>query len=461
MAESHYYGIVGLGATGFSCARFLAQQNIPFVIFDTREAPPQLKAFRESFPEVTVYTGNDWPRGVLRSLKVCVVSPGVNVTHPQLQFAKAQGVEIIGDVELFARFNTKPIIAITGANGKSTVTTLVGEMALADGKKVAVVGNIGTPVLEIFKQGAIEPDLIVMELSSFQLETTSSLQPIAATVLNVTPDHMDRYANFNEYKAAKHRIYHQARNVIINLEDPSSDSPAIPHDAKRWYFTTQVVPQSKDDNIFSVRHIDGKRWLTQGSIPLVPVDHLKIQGEHNVGNALSALALGSAAGLSMEAMLQALQSFTGLEHRCQWVAQVNDICWINDSKGTNIGACEAALKGLGAGLKGKIVLLLGGDGKGADFSPLAGWIKQFCRAIIVMGKDAPLITAALAENAETFSANNMAQAVMIAHNCAQAGDVVLLSPACSSLDQYRDYTHRGEIFMDEVRKVLKLNAYSA
>ncbi len=452
--NSNLHIVIGLGATGLSCVKFLTKQNVPVIVMDTRESPPNLKDFLEAFPEVMVFTGNDWPQDVLNSAKALVVSPGVAISIAPIQQAAKAGVEIIGDIELFARNIHIPIIAITGANGKSTVTTLVGEMAQCAGKKVAVVGNIGTPVLTLFDQGFVDVDLIVMELSSFQLETTHQLRPLAATVLNITPDHLDRYAGFDDYVKAKHRIFHQAQQVIINKQDSLSDSKDIPSLAKRWFFTTDE-PKAGE---FGLRQIEGKTWLAYGEKNLLPADELKIVGNHNLSNALSALALGSAAGLSLDPMLEGLKNFSGLAHRCQWVAENNGIRWINDSKGTNIGATQAGLEGIGQQLKGKVVLLLGGDGKGADFTELRPLVMQYCRAIIVMGKDAPRILEALADVVESFSVSNMMQAVECAKECALPGDVVLLSPACSSLDQYQHFSHRGDVYMDCVLSILQRNA---
>jgi len=448
--NSNLHVVIGLGATGLSCVRFLLKQHIPVVVMDTRDIPPNLAQFQKDYPTVPVYTGHEWPQAILNQAKALVVSPGISIAIAPIAQAKAHGVEIIGDIELFARINKAPVIAITGSNGKSTVTTLVGEMARVAGRKVAVVGNIGTPVLDVFDEGMPAFDLIVMELSSFQLETTYSLQPLAATVLNVTPDHMDRYDSLADYASAKHRIFMNAQHVIINQDDPLSQSAQISNLAKKSFFTTAVPTQ----NQFGLRTLEGKMWLALGEQNILPADTLKIVGKHNLANALSALALGAAADLPMKEMLQALVSFNGLSHRCQWVAEKEGIRWINDSKGTNIGACQAALEGIGQQLLGKIVLLLGGDGKGADFADLSSQVIKYCRAIIVMGKDGSRILAELGESIQSYAAGSMQEAVEIAASCAQSGDVVLLSPACSSLDQYQNFSHRGEIFMDTVKAVL-------
>lgn len=442
------YIVIGLGLTGRSCVDFLLAQGKSVIAMDTREVFSGREEIVKTHPQLLIFAGErSWPQTILNQAKVLVVSPGVSIAHPAIQKAKEAGVEVIGDIELFARMNKVPVIAITGSNGKSTVTALVGEMARLAGKRVAVVGNIGVPVLSM--EQTIDHDLIVMELSSFQLETTSSLRPLAATVLNITPDHMDRYDSFEDYIAAKHRIFLGAKQIIVNQDDPLSDS-ADWLEGERLYFTLQAPTTS---STFGLREKQGQIWLAQGETYLIAQTELKMAGRHNVMNALSALALGTAAGLPKEAMLAALREFKGLPHRCQWVADRHQIRWINDSKGTNVGACEAAIKGLGEGASGKIVLILGGDGKGADFTCLREGIAQYCRAIILKGKDADKILGDLKDCVPAHRVTTMEEAVMRAAECAKPGDCVLLSPACASLDQYRDYTHRGAVFMEAVSKI--------
>ena len=441
------YIVIGLGATGVSCVDFLLAKKHSVIVMDTRDNPPMLKEIHRHYPELTVYTNEkNWPQSVLNQAKALIVSPGISVMHPAIQHAKEAGVEIIGDIELFAQFNQTPVIAITGSNGKSTVTALVGEMARLAGKRVAVVGNIGVPVLSTdFSQPY---DLIVMELSSFQLETTRSLKPLASTVLNISPDHMDRYDKLEDYVRAKHRIYDETMVAVINRDDPLSNS-TLKTSTQKIYFSSGVA----QDNEWGLQHYQGHTWLSYGSKRLLCETDLKLAGKHNLVNALSALALGHVAGLSLESMCQAITEFKGLPHRCQWVADRENVKWINDSKGTNIGACEAALKGLGETTSGKIVLILGGDGKGADFSLLKTSVSQYCRAIILKGKDADKISQALKNCVPVFHVNTMEEAVLQASICAKPGDLVLLSPACASWDQYRDYAQRGEIFMEAVNKI--------
>lgn len=445
-----YNVIIGLGETGLSVARFLSLKKEPFVVMDTREAPPNLNAFRTEFPQAAVYTQR-WPQDILNQAKLIIASPGISKDVPELAQAKSKGVEIVGDIELFVRHQGAPIIAITGSNGKSTVTALVGEMAKACFAKVAVVGNIGEPVLNTLIRNE-QPAIVVMELSSFQLETTYSLKAIAATILNISPDHLDRYNSFEDYIQAKHRIYINAEHVILNKEDPLCSSDQL-NNRQKIYFTLQT-PQ---DNEFGLRRIQNDTWLCHGNQPLIAQRELNIFGQHNLANALAALALGFAAGLDKQKMCQALKAFKGLDHRCEMVVEQNGIRWINDSKGTNVGATQAALEGIGTHLIGKIVLLLGGDGKGADFSMLLAGVKNYCRAVVVMGKDANLIANALTEVVQAHFANNMQEAVNVAKTLAQPGDCVLLSPACSSLDQYKHFGHRGEVFVECVKREVNGN----
>jgi len=446
MINANYTLVIGLGDTGFSCVRYLSKKGIPLIVMDSREAPANLEKFRQLYPDIPIYLGKNWPQEILNHAQCIVLSPGISRALKPLSIAEEQGVPILGDIELFARENKVPIIAITGSNGKSTVTTLVGEMARASGKTVAIVGNIGSPVLDILTEDA-HYDLIVMELSSFQLETTTTLRPLASTVLNISPDHLDRYSTLADYIKAKHRIYLNTQNAIINKQDQHSLSSEIPDLAIKTFFTLKV-PQAGE---FGLRQREGKWVLAWGEENLLTSDELKIAGLHNLANALAALALGSAGGLNLAAMLSTLKNFRGLPHRCQWVRVENGVTWINDSKGTNIGATQAALEGIGAQTTGKIILILGGEGKGADFTLLNSVVSQFCRAVILIGKDGPLIGAALENTTSLFAANNMQTAVNKAQAIAKTGDIVLLSPACASFDQYQNYAHRGEDFVASVK----------
>jgi len=433
--------IVGLGKTGVSCARFLRRQGIRFAAVDTRAEPPGLAAFREEFPEVAVECG-PLQVSTLAAAATLVMSPGVDLREPAVRAAIAQGAEVTGDIDLFARATTAPIVAITGSNAKSTVTTLVGEMARAAGRRVAVCGNIGTPALDMLDGTPI--DLVVMELSSFQLETTQALGAKVATVLNMSPDHVDRYDSMQAYHAAKHRIFAGCEQVVINREDALS-RPLLAAGVRAHSFG--VLPD--DSNEFGLIERQGEAFLAYRRQPLLAVSELRIAGQHNVANALAALALGFAAGLEFAPMLDALRHFPGLPHRCQWVATHGGVSWYNDSKGTNVGATVAAIRGLGA--RHKVVLLAGGQGKGASFAELAPALAKQGRMALLFGEDADQIAAALQGVVPLERVADLAAAVTRARQHAVPGDVVLLSPACASFDMFRNYEHRGDVFMQLVR----------
>jgi len=430
--------VVGLGATGLSCARHLARLGAPFAVVDSRENPPGLDTLKEICPDVEVHCG-ELDADFLSQAHELILSPGVAKAHPAIQAAVASGVALSGDIDLFCREVTAPIIAITGANAKSTVTSLVGEMAAQAGIDVGVGGNLGLPVLDLLAQGP--KALYVLELSSFQLETTNDLRAAVATVLNITPDHMDRYEDLNDYRMTKHRIYRGCEHAVFNRQDALT-APLLPMGVPNSSFGTDK-PDLKQ---FGVLEQDGERYLARGIEPLLPVSAMKMRGEHNVTNALACLALGDAAGLPMAAMLEALQQFAGLEHRCQWVRELNSVAWFNDSKGTNVGATVAALEGLGPTLAtdNRIVLIAGGVGKGADFSPLAAPVSQYARALVLIGRDAELIADAV--DVPTTMASDMDDAVRQCAELAQPGDIVLLSPACASFDMFSSFGNRGKVF---------------
>jgi len=432
--------VVGLGKTGLSVARFLAHQGIELAVADSRESPPALAELRERLPDVAVFLGGFDPSVFARATHL-IVSPGVALETPALRYAITKDMRILGDLDLFACMAKAPVIAITGANGKSTVTTLVGLMAEADGRRVRVGGNLGTPMLDLLDE---EADLYVLELSSFQLERASLLEPLAATVLNISPDHMDRYADVQAYAAAKQRIFNGRGVMVLNADDAMVAAMAEAGRRTVWFGLQEGIPLH-----YGVRPIEGEEWLVCGDEPLLPGREVGIQGRHNVANALAALALGDAAGLSRAAMATVLRRFEGLEHRMQRVANIDGVAWINDSKATNVGACVAALEGLTE----KAVLIAGGDGKGADFSVLASTAAQKLRAAVLMGRDAPLLDAVLRKVVPTVRVENMKQAVEAARKLARRGDTVLLAPACASLDQYRDYQERGRIFAQAVRSL--------
>ncbi len=434
--------IVGLGKTGLSCARFLLRQGCDVLVVDSRAEPPGIQALQTELPEVETRLGM-FDIELFKQAGMLVVSPGISLRDPAIATAIEAGVEVVGDIELFARNAKAPVIAITGSNGKSTVTTLLGEMAKATGKEVRIGGNIGTPALDLLQ--ANEPDLYVLELSSFQLETTASLKLLAAVVLNVSQDHLDRYSDMHEYAEVKQSIYKDATHKLVNLDDPVVAG-------WRGYVNWQgfSLGQPTDASDFGLREKDGQSWLAKGDECLMPVSELKVAGMHNVANALAALALGESAGLPMTVMLEALRRFSGLAHRCQWLAKQKSINWYNDSKATNVGAAVAAINGM----PGKVVLLAGGEGKGQDFSPLKDALAQKGRAVILFGRDADLLAQSLDNVVPVYRVESLREAAGTAHRIARDGDAVLLAPACASFDMFSGYEDRGNQYAAAVAEVL-------
>lgn len=440
--ESYSKVVVGLGKTGLSCVRYLVKQNFKVSVVDSRLSPPGLEELRQNFPEVKVYLGSFDGR-ILTQADELIISPGISRNNPAISACLQSEIKIIGDIELFARAVKSQVIAITGSNGKSTVTSLVGAMVKAAGENVKVGGNLGVPALDLLNQEEIVKKY-VLELSSFQLETTYSLKPAVAVVLNISPDHMDRYQNINEYLTAKQRIYSNCKVAVINRDDCASYADVL--------LPENIISfglNAPDANNFGVIN----NYLANGNKKLLLINKLKIKGLHNVANALAALAIGAAIDLPLEAMIQVLCDFPGLEHRCQWVANINNVTWYNDSKGTNVGATRSAIEGLGAGSNGKIVLIIGGIGKDADFSVLFDVITKYTRAVILIGKDALLIERALSGASKFLYAASMKEAVNFCACEALPGDTVLLSPACASFDMFNNFEHRGTIFMEEVKKL--------
>lgn len=441
IASDHFRIVVGLGKSGMSLVRFLANRGIAFAVVDTREQPPELETLRRDYPQVEVRCGELDVEFLCRADEL-YVSPGLALATPALQQAAARGVKLSGDIELFARNAKAPIIAISGSNAKSTVTTLVGEMAAAAGKRVAVGGNIGTPALDLLSD---DVELYVLELSSFQLETTDQLNAEVATVLNVSEDHMDRYSGLPAYHLAKHRIFRGARQVVVNRQDALS-RPLLAEGQPCWTFGLNTP----DFKAFGLREENGEKFLAFEFQNLMPVRELKIRGAHNQSNALAALALGHAVGLPFDAMLASLRSFSGLAHRCQWLRERDGVNWYDDSKATNVGAALAAIEGLGADIDGKLVLVAGGDGKGADFSALRAPVAAHCRAVVLLGRDAELLAQALGDAVPLIRVKTLDEAVQQSAALAQPGDAVLLSPACASLDMFKNFEERGRLFAQAV-----------
>ena len=441
IASDHFRIVVGLGKSGMSLVRFLANRGVSFAVADTRENPPELETLRREYPQVDVRCGELDVEFLCRADEL-YVSPGLALATPALQQAAARGVKLSGDIELFARYAKAPIVAITGSNAKSTVTTLVGEMAAAAGKLVAVGGNLGTPALDLLSD---DVELYVMELSSFQLETTDQLGAEVATVLNISEDHMDRYSGLPAYHLAKHRVFRGARQVVVNRQDVLT-RPLIGEGLPCWTFGLN----KPDFHGFGLREENGEKYLAFQFDNLMPVRELKIRGAHNQANALAALALGHAVGLPMDSMLESLRNFGGLEHRCQWLRERDGVSYYDDSKATNVGAALAAIEGLGADIPGKLVLIAGGDGKGADFSGLRAPVAAHCRAVVLIGRDAELIAQALGDGVPLIRVATLNEAVQRCAERAQTGDAVLLSPACASFDMFKNYEERGRLFAQAV-----------
>ena len=431
--------VVGLGKTGASCVRYLSKHGARVSVTDSRAAPPGLKELGGLASSIEMRLGG-FDVSLLEHATQLLISPGVSLDEPIAKAARARGIEVIGDIELFARAVRAPVIGITGTNGKSTVTTLVSLMAAAAGRRVLAGGNLGEPALDLLEQPL--PDLYVLELSSFQLETTSSLTLSAAVVLNVSADHLDRYPNVSAYAQAKAGIFADAAVVVINVDDPLVAVMPVNAASRRL-----TISASRSDSDFSLLRVGAQVFLARRGDALMDVSRMKITGLHNATNALAALALGEAVGLPMAAMLETLESFPGLAHRSAWVADIDGVRYIDDSKGTNVGATLAAV----AGMSGPLLIIAGGDGKGQDFAPLAAGFRGKVREAVLIGKDAQVLAAALAGTCPTRNVASMDEAVAAARRIAVPGDTVLLSPACASLDMFRDYGHRGDVFAAAVR----------
>ena len=442
--EQQRIAVLGLGDTGFSALRWLRQMGAEVVMFDSRLHPSGQDRLQEEFPDVECHLG-PFNAALLAEMDMIVASPGVSLKEPVIAQLMAEGKSVVGDVELFARFRAPyaKVIAITGSNGKTTVTTLVGEICKQAGLNTIVAGNIGMPVLDTLQMTA--PDVYVLELSSFQLEATHHLQVDAATVLNLSEDHMDRYTGMQEYAQAKARIYQHARMAIVNRDDPSS--AVLAGQLPQVSFGVNPAPGINDYGLNEMG------WLCAGNRHYIEADSLNIRGKHNIANALAAIALTQAIGVDKVSILHTVQSFTGLPHRVEWVATIDDVDFYDDSKGTNVGATCAAISGmLKHGQPQKVVLIAGGDGKGQDFNPLRAAIGQHARAVVLIGRDGPKIQQVL-QNVQipVVDAVDLTAAVHIAKTLAEAGDAVLLSPACASFDMFRNYEHRAQVFVEAVR----------
>jgi len=439
--------VVGLGKTGASLLRYFAKRGLAASATDSRAAPPGLSELGSLAKSFDIRLGG-FDLALLEGATQVLISPGVSLEEPIAAAARARGIPVLGDIELFAHAVRAPVVGITGTNGKSTVTSLVAHMAAAAGRRVLAGGNLGQPALDLLEEPT--PDLYVLELSSFQLETTTSLELEAAVVLNVTADHLDRYASVEAYAAAKARIFARAATVVLNADDPRV---AAMHRtvlvraaaARPPRVVTFSIERREAD--YTLARRGNESWLARGTERLLETRRMKIEGLHNAANALAALALGEAAGLPMAAMIGALETFPGLKHRSEWVAELGGVRYVDDSKGTNVGATLAAV----SGLAGPLVMIAGGQGKGQDFTPLAAAFRGKVRHAVLIGQDAAALETALEGVCPTERAATLPAAVKAAAAAARAGDTVLLSPACASLDMFRDYNHRGDVFAAAVR----------
>ena len=428
--------VVGLGESGLSVARHLAARGESVLVLDSRECPPGLARLERELPQVRVRLGA-FDAALLAAAPRVILSPGVPLSEPAVQAALAAGVEVIGDVELFAREVPAPVAAVTGSNGKSTVTALLGDIARAGGLRTEVGGNLGPPALDLLQGEAA--DLYVLELSSFQLETTWSLAPAVAAVLNVSPDHLDRYADLASYVAAKASILSGAEVAVLNLDDPLV--ARLESDATRVVgFSVLGNPRARAGLVAG----DGGPWLALGGEPVAPAASMPLAGRHNLANALAAMAMAEVLGVAREAMVRGIVAFRALAHRCVRVAERAGVSWIDDSKGTNVGATVAAIEGIARGRN--LVLIAGGVGKGQDFSALAGPIANHVHTLVLLGRDAAHIDAVVPDGVARVQAASMHEAVRLAAQFARAGDCVLLSPACASFDMFDGYAARGDAY---------------
>lgn len=447
MRISNLYVIIGLGITGLSCARYLKDRGIPIAVTDTRSHPPHLEAFQKEYPDVPIALGK-LDTVLLEKAANIIISPGMALREPVIAEQVKRGIPVFGDIELFARAVKAPVIAITGTNAKSTVTTLIGEMAKAAGYDVQIGGNLGIPALDLLAKNP-NANLFVLELSSFQLETTQSLQPQVAAVLNITPDHMDRYDDMDEYKQAKHRIYEHCQLAVCNRDDSLTESLS-PHKPPHKVYFTLGTPKKGE---FGLLMKNNDTYLAYENNLLLSVRELPVMGKHYQVNALASLAIGHGFGLPFEPMLNVLRKFKGLPHRCQFVRERENVRWYNDSKGTNVGATQAAIEGLGSEIRGKLILIAGGVGKNADFSILVPVIEKYVRHVVLIGEAAEDLAIVIDNRVTVSFARSMEEAVKLCDKEAKAGDSVLLSPACASFDMFKNYEHRGQTFMEIVEKL--------
>ena len=432
--------VAGLGISGVAAVNFLHEHGYRVAVTDSRKTPPG----HDQIPSDVQTSFGQLDQELLLQAEEIVISPGLDPQLPEIQAAIAQGIAVVSEIQILRRFTDKPIMAITGSNAKSTVTTLIGLMAKDAGVKVAVGGNLGRPALDLTKD---DPELYILELSSFQLETTSNLHAEVAVILNMSDDHLDRHGDMMGYHTAKHRIFQGVKKVVYNRDD-SLTRPLVPDATPMQSFGLNAP----DMNQYGIlKENDGTMWLARGRERILKSSEMYIQGTHNVANALACLALGEAIGLPLASMLETLKTFKGLEHRCEFVKEVQGVRYYNDSKGTNIGATLAAIDGLGAAIEpqqGKVAIILGGQGKGQDFTALRDALSKYAKLAVLIGEDRAVIEQAIAGTTTLLHAASLQEAVELCQQHTQAHDVVLLSPACASFDMFKGYSERGHQFVE-------------
>ena len=432
--------VAGLGISGVAAVNFLHEQGYRVAVTDSRPTPPG----HDQIPSEVQTSFGQLDQELLLQAEEIVISPGLDPKLAEIQAAIAKGIPVVSEIQILRRATDKPIMAITGSNAKSTVTTLIGLMAKDAGIKVAVGGNLGRPALDLTKD---DPELYILELSSFQLETTSNLAADVAVILNLSEDHLDRHGDMMGYHTAKHRIFQGVKKVVHNRDD-SLTRPLVPDVTPMQSFGLNAP----DMNQYGIlKEDDGTIWLARGRERLLKSTDMYMQGTHNIANALACLALGEAIGLALESMLNTLKTFKGLEHRCEFVKELNGVRYYNDSKGTNIGATLAAIEGLGAAIapqQGKVAIILGGQGKGQDFRALRNALSQYTKLAVLIGEDRTVIEKAIAGTTTIIHADSLKEAVELGQQHTQVHDVVLLSPACASFDMFKGYSERGYQFVE-------------
>ncbi|HAC88675.1 MAG TPA: UDP-N-acetylmuramoyl-L-alanine--D-glutamate ligase [Gammaproteobacteria bacterium] len=441
--------IVGLGSTGLSCAKYFASKGKPYKVVDNRDDPPGLSALIEQFP-ATEYEVGGFVLDTFKNARELVVSPGINLNTSEIVAARRAGVPVTGDIDIFSKLVTTPIIGITGSNGKSTVVSILAEILKKAGKKYGLGGNLDganfKPALDLLGEG--KKDFYVLELSSFQLETTEKLSAEVAAILNLSPDHMDRYETLEEYHRAKLRVFNGCKQILINRDDDYS------YPQKKLGLPVWDYGFSRPGvNGLGLLEEDGDQYLAFQFEKLVSVNELKVFGQHNIKNVLAAAGLAMALGIDMKYIRAAIKEYEGLPHRCQWVANIRGVEFYNDSKGTNVGATMAAVEGLGQIISGHILLIAGGISKGADFRPLVPMINRWGKEVILIGQDAVEMAANFDNDIQTYFANDMQDAVSVALEHATPGDAVLLSPACASFDMFQNFQERGQTFIQSVGRL--------